>query len=121
MMEMNEVRFEIVNCEDAEHLIIAYGCMARICESTVEQARKEGIKVGLLRPITLFPFPTNEIKRLVPQLKTIMSVELSAGQMVEDIRLAVNGKVPVNFFGRLGGIVPSPEEVLDAFKQSISK
>ena len=121
MMEMNEVRFETSNCEDAEHLIIAYGCMARICENTVEQARKEGIKVGLLRPITLYPYPTKEIQRLVPQLKSIMSVELSAGQMVEDVRLAVNGKIPVNFFGRLGGIVPSPEEVLDAFKQSISK
>jgi len=120
-MEEDEVRFESIHCNDAEHVIIAYGCMARICESTVELARKEGIKLGLLRPITLFPFPTNEIKRLVPQLKTMMSVELSAGQMVEDVRLAVNGKIPVNFFGRLGGIVPSPEEVFEAFKQSILK
>jgi len=118
-MEEEEVRFEEIHCEDAEHIIVAYGCMARICESTVEHARKEGIKLGLLRPITLFPFPTKEIQKLVPQLKSMMSVELSAGQMVEDVRLAVNGKIPVNFFGRLGGIVPSPEEVLDAFKKSI--
>ncbi len=116
-MEEHEVRFEKYQCEDAEHLIVAYGCMSRICENTVDLARKEGIKLGLLRPITLFPFPTKEIRNLVPQLKSIISVELSAGQMVEDVRLAVNGKIPVNFYGRLGGIVPSPEEVLNAFKK----
>ncbi len=120
-MEEEDVRFETYRCEDAEHVIVAYGCMARICESTIDQARAEGIKLGLLRPITLFPFPTKEIQRLTPQLKTIMSVELSAGQMIEDIRLAVNGKIPVNFFGRLGGIVPSPEEVYEAFKKEINK
>lgn len=118
-MEEEDVRFETLHCEDAEHVIVAYGCMARICESTVEQARKEGIKLGLLRPITLSPFPRKEIDRLVPQLKSIMSVELSAGQMLEDVKLVVNGRIPVNFFGRLGGIVPSPEEVLEAFKKSI--
>ena len=95
--------------------------MARVCENTVDLARQEGIKLGLLRPITLYPYPTKEIQRLVPQLKTIMSVELSAGQMVEDVRLAVNGKIPVNFYGRLGGIVPSPEEVFEAFKKEINK
>ena len=120
-MEDEDVRFETLMCEDAEHLIVAYGCMARICENTVELARKEGIKLGLLRPVTLFPFPTREIQRLVPQLKSIITVELSAGQMVEDVRLAVNGKVPVNFYGRLGGIVPSPEEVFEAFKKEINK
>lgn len=120
-MEEEEVRFEKILCDDAEHVIVAYGCMARICESTVELARKEGIKLGILRPITLFPFPTKEIDKLVPQLKSMMSIELSAGQMVEDVRLAVNGRIPVNFFGRLGGIVPSPEEVFDAFKKEINK
>ncbi len=120
-MEEEDVRFETLMCEDAEHLIIAYGCMARICENTVELARKEGIKLGLLRPVTLFPYPTKEIQRLVPQLKSILTVELSAGQMVEDVRLAVNGKVPVNFYGRLGGIVPSPEEIFEAFKKEINK
>ncbi|PKP38683.1 MAG: 3-methyl-2-oxobutanoate dehydrogenase subunit VorB [Bacteroidetes bacterium HGW-Bacteroidetes-14] len=120
-MEDEEVRFESVQCEDAEHVIVAYGCMARICESTIEMARKEGIKLGLLRPITLFPFPKKEINRLVPHLKSMMSVELSTGQMLEDVQLAVNGRIPVNFFGRLGGIVPSPEEVLEAFKNSINK
>jgi len=120
-MEEEDVRFETLMCEDAEHLIVAYGCMARICENTVELARKEGIKLGLLRPVTLFPFPTKEIQRLVPQMKSILTVELSAGQMVEDVRLAVNGKVPVNFYGRLGGIVPSPEEIFEAFKKEINK
>lgn len=120
-MEDEDVRFENVQCEDAEHVIVAYGCMARICESTIEMARKEGIKLGLLRPITLFPFPKKEINRLVPHLKSMMSVELSTGQMLEDVQLAVNGRIPVNFFGRLGGIVPSPEEVLEAFKNSINK
>jgi len=117
IMEETEVRFESYKTEDAEHLIIAYGCMSRICESTVDMAREAGVKLGLLRPITLYPFATKEIQRLVPQLKSIISVELSAGQMVEDIRLAVNGKIPVTFFGRLGGIVPSPEEVFEAFKR----
>ncbi len=118
-MEDEDVRFETIQCEDAEHLIVAYGCMARICESVVELARQEGIKLGLLRPITLSPFPRKEIDRLVPQLKSIMSVELSTGQMVEDVRLVVNGRIPVNFFGRLGGIVPSPEEVFEAFKKEL--
>ncbi|MPL85248.1 2-oxoglutarate oxidoreductase subunit KorA [bioreactor metagenome] len=120
-MEDEDVRFETIQCEDAEHVIVAYGCMARICESTIEMARKEGIKLGLLRPITLFPFPTKEIDRMVPNLKSMMSVELSTGQMLEDVKLAVNGRIPVNFFGRLGGIVPSPEEVYEAFKKSINK
>jgi len=120
-MEDEDVRFESIQCEDAEHVIVAYGCMARICESTIEMARKEGIKLGLLRPITLYPFPRKEINRLVPHLKSMMSVELSTGQMLEDVQLAVNGRIPVNFFGRLGGIVPSPEEVLEAFKNSINK
>lgn len=121
MMEEEDVRFESYKCEDAEHVIVAYGSMARVCENTIDIARKQGIKLGLLRPITLFPFPTAEIQRLIPQLKTIMSVELSAGQMIEDIRLAVNGKIPVNFYGRLGGIVPSPEEVFEAFNKEINK
>lgn len=120
-MEEEDVLFETYMCEDADHLLVAYGCMARICENTIDLARKDGIKLGLLRPITLYPFPTKEIDRLVPQLKSIMSVELSAGQMVEDVRLTVNGRVPVNFFGRLGGIVPSPEEVYEAFKKEINK
>ena len=115
-----EVRFEKINCDDADYLLVAYGAMSRICQETVEMARAQGIKLGLLRPITLFPYPTKAIQELVPQLKGVLSVELSAGQMVEDVRLAVNGKVPVEHYGRLGGMVPDPGQVLEALKKTFS-
>ncbi len=115
-----DVMYETINCEDAEHIFIAYGAVARICESAVEMARNEGYKVGLLRPITLSPFPKKAIDKLVPHLKSIMTVEMSMGQMVEDVRLVVNGRIPVNFYGRVGGIVPSPEEVLNALKKELN-
>ena len=83
----------------------------------MEALRAEGIKVGLLRPITLWPFPTKEIERLAQKVKGFMSIELSAGQMVEDVRLAVNGKVPVEFHGRMGGNIPSAEEIMEKFKE----
>ena len=118
-MQEDDVLYETYQAEDAEHLLIAYGCMSRISESVVDIARQNGIKLGLLRPITLFPFPIKQIDKFVPQLKSILSVELSAGQMVEDIRLVVNGRIPVQFYGRLGGIVPSPEEVYEAFLKTI--
>lgn len=118
-IEKNETRFEKIMCDDAEYLIVAFGISARIGQKAMEMARSEGIKVGLLRPITLFPFPTEEIKNMANQVKGILTVELSAGQMVEDVRLAVNGKVPVDFYGRLGGIVPTPEEVVKALKNSL--
>lgn len=120
-IEKNEVRFENFDCDDAEYLIVAFGISARICQKTVELAREQGIKAGLLRPITLFPYPVDEIKRLSEQVKGILTVEISAGQMVEDVRLAVNGKIPVEYYGRMGGIVFSPEEVLDALKTKIVK
>lgn len=116
-IEENEVRFEEFQCDDAEYLLIAYGTSARICQKTVDLARKEGIKVGLLRPITLFPFPKKKIHEMAGQVKGMISVEMSAGQMVEDIKLAVEGKTPVEYYGRMGGIVPSPDEVLEALKQ----
>ncbi|MBO7278924.1 MAG: 3-methyl-2-oxobutanoate dehydrogenase subunit VorB [Bacteroidales bacterium] len=118
-MEENEVLYETYRAEDAEHLIVAFGCMSRICQNTVDEARERGIKMGLIRPITLFPFPKKEIDAFVPQLKTMMSVELNAGQMVEDIRQIANGRVPVYFYGRQGGIIPSPEEVLEAYLKHI--
>ncbi|MDR2359570.1 MAG: 3-methyl-2-oxobutanoate dehydrogenase subunit VorB [Prevotellaceae bacterium] len=113
-----EVRLEKIKCDDAEYLLIAYGAMSRICEETVDNARAQGIRLGLLRPITLFPFPSEQIAAMTPQLKGILSVELSAGQMVEDVRLAVGDKTPVTHFGRLGGIVPAPDEVLAALKRT---
>ncbi len=118
-IEANEVRYETYCAEDAEHLIVAFGCMSRIGESVVDMAREKGIKLGLLRPITLFPFPKKPIDALVPQLKSILSLELNAGQMVEDIRLVVNGRIPVNFYGRQGGMIPDPEEILEVFMNTI--
>ena len=120
-IEANEVRYEEINCEDAEYLIVAFGSCARIAQKTMELARAEGIKVGLLRPITLWPFPSKAIAERAKQVKGILTVELNAGQMVEDVRLAVECKVPVEHFGRLGGIVPDPDEVVNALKTKLIK
>ncbi len=117
--EKNEVRFEEIMCDDAEYVLVAYGSSARICTKAIELARAEGIKVGLLRPITLYPFPVKEIERLAKQSKGMLSVEMSAGQMVEDIQLAAKGACPVEHFGRLGGIIPTPTEVVVALKSKI--
>jgi len=118
-IEENEVRYEEFQCEDAEYLVVAFGTMARVCQKAVEMARAEGIKVGLLRPITLYPFPINPICHYSHTTKGMLTVEMNAGQMVEDVRLASCGRVPVEHFGRLGGIVPSPDEVLEALKSKI--
>lgn len=120
-MEAEDTRFEKINCDDAEYLIIAYGSSARISQKAVELARAKGLKVGLLRPITLFPFPKQILLELSSQVKGILSVELSAGQMVEDVKLSVEHKVPVEHFGRTGGIIHTPEEVLEALEQKIIK
>lgn len=120
-IEHNEVRFEEFDTEDAEYLIVSFGTCARICQKAVEMAREEGIKVGLLRPITLFPFPTEAIRQYAARVKGILTVEMNAGQMIDDVRLAVNGRVPVEYYGRLGGIVPTPDEVLNALKEKIVK
>jgi len=115
-IETEEVRYEQINCEDADYVIVAFGTMARVSQKAVELARAEGIKVGLLRPITLYPFPTKAVGEMANHTKGMMSVEMSAGQMVEDVRLSTCGKVKVEFYGRMGGIVPSPAEVLEALK-----
>ena len=119
-IEANEVRYEEFLCDDAEYLLIAFGSAARICQKTVEIARAEGIKVGLLRPISLWPFPTQAIAAYANRVKGMLSVELNAGQMVEDVRLAVEGAVNVAHFGRLGGIVFTPDEVLAALKDKLN-
>lgn len=121
LIEENEVRYEEYMLDDAEYVFVAFGSSARVCKHAVEIARAEGIKVGVLRPITLFPFPTKKIQELAQRVKGFMSVEMSAGQMVEDVRLAVNGKRPVGFYGRQGGSVPSAEEALEALKSQIIK
>lgn len=118
-IEAAEVRYEEFQCEDAEYLLVAFGSSARICQKVVEIARAEGICLGLLRPITLWPFPTQAIAAYGDKVKGILSVELNAGQMVEDVKLAINGKVKVEHFGRLGGIVFTPDEVLEALKEKL--
>lgn len=114
-----EVRYEEFQCEDAEYLLVAYGTSARVCQKAIQIARDKGIRVGLLRPITLFPFPSKRINELAGRMKHILSVEMSAGQMVEDVLLSVSGKVPVSHFGRMGGIVTTPEEVVENLKLKI--
>lgn len=119
VIEQNEVIYEEIKCEDADYMLVAFGSSARICQKAVDLARAEGLKIGLLRPITLWPFPSNILNQYADKVKGMLTVELNAGQMVEDVRLAVNGKVPVEHFGRLGGIVPTPDEVLEALKEKI--
>ncbi|MBN2667897.1 MAG: 3-methyl-2-oxobutanoate dehydrogenase subunit VorB [Bacteroidales bacterium] len=120
-MEEEDLRFEKIKCDDADYLIVAYGSSARIAQKTVDLARAKGHKVGLLRPITLFPYPKKELMEMTKQVKGILSVELNMGQMVEDIRLAVEHKVPVEHFGRTGGIIHTPEEILKALEEKIIK
>lgn len=107
-----EVRFEEIQVDDAEFLLVAFGLSSRICQKTVDLAREKGIKVGLLRPITLYPFPYDRLKELSNKVEFMLTVEMNAGQMVEDVRLAVEGKIPVHFTGRMGGMILSPEDIL---------
>ena len=116
-IEANEVICEQYKVEDAEIIMVAYGISARIVRSAVNRARDEGIKVGLIRPVTLWPFPTDQINKAAGDLKIFLTVEMSCGQMVEDVKLAVAGKSPVLFFGRSGGGVPSVEQTLEKIKQ----
>lgn len=120
-MKKNEVRYETLNCDDAEYLIVAYGSSSRISMKAMQMAREKGIKVGLFRPITLFPFPSEQLAEVAKRTKGILTVEMSAGQMVEDVKLAVNCKEKVEHFGRLGGIIPTPGEVLEALETKIIK
>lgn len=119
VIKENEVRFEKTNLDDADYVIVAFGSVARISEKAVELAREEGIKVGLFRPITLWPFPEKEIAELAKTKKGFLVAELNAGQMIEDVRLAVNGETEVAHFGRLGGMVPDPEEIVNALKEEL--
>jgi len=116
-MEENEIRVEMIDCDDADYIITGYGLVARICQKAAQLAREKGMKVGVIRPITLFPFPYQAYFDVAGKVKGILDVEMNAGQMVEDVRLAVNGKVPVKFYGRMGGMVPTPEEILEALEE----
>lgn len=118
-IKANEVRYESMHVDDADYIIVAFGSAARVSEKAIEIAHEEGLSLGLFRPITLWPFPEKEIKALAENKKGILVVEINAGQMVEDVRLAVNGALPVEHFGRLGGIVPEPEEIVNALKEKL--
>ena len=119
MMEQNEVMYEEIMTGDAEYLFVAFGLSARICQKATDIARAKGIKVGLFRPITLFPFPTVQIAVTGSPVKGILVVEMNAGQMIEDVRLSLGCKVNIEHFGRFGGIIPSPDEVVKALEQKI--
>lgn len=110
-MKEEDVRYESIDCDDADYIMVAFGCAARICQKAIQLARANGHKVGLLRPVTLFPFPEKIIAEMALHVKGFLTVEFNAGQMVYDVRLAVNGRARVEYFGRMGGILPSPDEV----------
>jgi pyruvate/2-oxoacid:ferredoxin oxidoreductase alpha subunit len=111
-----EVRVEEYRTDDADLVVVAYGIVSRIVYSTVDEARERGLKVGLLRPITLWPFPSRRLAELAGRAKAFLSVELNTGQMVEDVKLAVEGKKPVHFFGRCGGVVPGGDEIVARYE-----
>ncbi len=117
-IEENEVMYEEYLMEDAEVCIAAFGIASRVAKNAIDEARKKGIKVGLIRPITLWPFPTKVFEKYADKVKGFISVELSMGQMIEDVRLAVNGKAPVSLCNRSGGMIPSPEQVLEAIEKA---
>ena len=114
-----EVRYETIELDDADIMIVAFGSAARIAEKAIELAREEGIKAGLFRPITLWPFPEKQLAEAAHGKRGVLVVEINAGQMIQDVRLSVNGEEPVEHFGRLGGIVPEPEEIVKAIKEKL--
>lgn len=113
-----EVRYELFNCEDADLILVAYGTTARICKNAIKLAEAEGLKVGLVRPISLWPFPVEAFEKTIDSTKNgFLTVEMSMGQMVDDVRMAVLGRQPVEFYGRTGGMIPTPEEILGKIKE----
>lgn len=115
--EEKEVRFEEQHCEDADYIIVAFGSASRISQKAMDNMREQGLKVGLFRPITLWPFPSKELKRLSEKVKGMLVVEINAGMMVFDVQAAVEYNIPVQHFGRLGGIVPDPDEIVQAMEK----
>ena len=116
-IEAAEIRLREIATEDAEIGVVAFGTAGRIAQSAVKAARDEGIKAGLLRPISLYPYPYEAVRQLSEKVRSLLVVEMNGGQMVDDVRLAVEGRVPVNFYGRMGGMVPMPDEVLEAIRK----
>jgi len=120
-IEEKEVRYEAIHCEDADYAIVAFGSAARISSKAVESMRQQGEKVGIFRPITLWPFPKKQLRELAQKVKAILVVEINAGMMVHDVRSAAEFNIPIEQFGRLGGIVPDPDEIIEALHHIKSK
>jgi 2-oxoglutarate ferredoxin oxidoreductase subunit alpha len=116
-IKQNEVRYRDLEMEDAQMAIIAFGTAGRIAQSAIKLARERGIKVGLHRPISLYPFPTKRVAEISEQVDSILVVEMNSGQMLEDVRLAVEGRIPVEFYGRMGGVVPMPDELFEEIQK----
>jgi len=116
-IQKNETRCETINTDDADLLIVSFGLSARSSQKAMELAREEGLKVGLVRPITLFPFPSETINKLSEQAKGILVVEMNAGQMLEDVHLSINNNTPVSFYGRMGGMIPQPDDIVNELKK----
>ncbi|MGE5485104.1 MAG: 3-methyl-2-oxobutanoate dehydrogenase subunit VorB [Ignavibacteriales bacterium] len=112
-IKARETRYEVVNEGDSEVFLVAYGITSRVCRTVMDKARAQGLKVGLVRPVTVWPFPDEAFERVMGTAKAFLTVEMSMGQMVEDVRLAVNGRRPVHFYGKTGGVVPRPKDILD--------
>ncbi len=117
IIEEHETDAELYQCDDAELVVTAYGASARVAKSAVMTARKQGLKVGLFRPKTLWPFPKKELNQAIAHAGQLLCVEMSMGQMIDDVRLAINCSRPVAFFGRTGGVIPTPAEVLAEIKK----
>jgi len=118
-MVEKEQRYEMINMEDAEIVIVAYGSMARITRSAIKELASEGIKVGLLRPISIWPFPEKAFDEIPESVHTLLTVEMSLGQMIQDVKLANNGRLPVEFYGRTGGVVPETSEIVEKVRQIV--
>jgi 2-oxoglutarate ferredoxin oxidoreductase subunit alpha len=119
LIKKNETRFSTYLVDDAEYVIVAYGTMSRIAKSAIDLLRNQGVKVGMIRPITLYPFPDEIINTTAKNIKSFLCVEMSMGQMIEDVKLAVNGICPVEFYGRTGGVVPNQIEIVDKILEMI--
>jgi 2-oxoglutarate/2-oxoacid ferredoxin oxidoreductase subunit alpha len=119
-IEANEVRWEELETEDAEYLLVAFGTVGRVCKTVVREAREQGIKLGLLRPVTVWPFPSARLAELSSQVKGMLTVEMNAGQMVEDVQLAIAERCPVRFYGRMGGFIPVPDEILPEVNKMVA-
>lgn len=119
-IRQEEQKWECTLCDDAEYLFVAYGCVARMAEEAVGQLRQEGMKVGLIRPITLWPFPQQAFEQVLPHVRKILTCEMNSGQMVKDVKLATHCRIPVEHYGRMGGVVPDPQELIDAMKQAVN-